>query len=92
MRVRVDDVSLWYDVLSPAVVPVGDHMHQRPVIVGVHGGPGIDSASLATALAPLTDSAQVIRHDQRGHGRSDGRRALGTQLQPVPTPSRLFLV
>jgi pimeloyl-ACP methyl ester carboxylesterase len=71
MRVRVDDVSLWYDVLSPALVPAGDRMQERPVLVGVHGGPGGDSASLATTLAPLTDVAQVIRYDQRGHGRSE---------------------
>lgn len=67
MRARVDGVSLWYDVLSPAVVADGE----RPVLVGVHGGPGIDSWSVGAGLAPLADVAQVIRYDQRGHGRSD---------------------
>lgn len=71
MRVRVNGVSLWYDVMSPAFVADGDRMVERPVLVGVHGGPGIDSSSIAEGLAPLADVAQVVRYDQRGHGRSD---------------------
>ncbi len=71
MRVLVGDVSLWFDVLSPAVVREGERLIERPVLIGVHGGPGVDSAALGEILSPLRDVAQVVRYDQRGHGRSD---------------------
>lgn len=64
-------MSLWYDVMSPSVVIEDGRVVERPVLLGVHGGPGIDSSSIAAGLAPLADVAQVVRYDQRGHGRSD---------------------
>jgi len=71
VRVQVNDVRLWYDVLAPQVVLEQDQLVERLTVIGVHGGPGIDSTSLLGALAPLGDVAQLIRFDQRGHGRSD---------------------
>ena len=46
-------------------------MRQRPALIGLHGGPGLDSTKLRYQLAPLADTAQLIVPDQRGHGRSD---------------------
>ena len=46
-------------------------MKRRPVLIGLHGGPGVDGTGLRHSLAPLADVAQVIVPDQRGHGRSD---------------------
>lgn len=40
-----------------------------PVIV-IHGGPGMDHATLAADLAPLERHHRVIYYDQRGGGRS----------------------
>ena len=48
---------------------------QRPTLVAVHGGPGLDHINMKQTLAPLTDDAQIIFYDQRGHGRSDHSKA-----------------
>jgi pimeloyl-ACP methyl ester carboxylesterase len=71
MRVSVGDVSLWFDVSGPSVVPAGAGVIERPTLVAVHGGPGADHVNLKDALAPLADHFQLLFYDQRGHGRSD---------------------
>lgn len=70
-----DGARLWFDVLSPEGEVTEDGVLWRPTIIGVHGGPGIDSTAMADVLAPLGDVAQVLRYDQRGHGKSDRRTA-----------------
>ena len=78
-RVQVNGTGVWFDVLSPAVRLGQDELVELPQVIGVHGGLGIDSTSLLTVLTQLTNVAQVIRYDQRGHGRSDpGRPAQWT--------------
>ena len=42
MRISLGDASLWFDVSGPSVVPQGDTTAERPVLVAVHGGPGLD--------------------------------------------------
>jgi len=54
-----DGVRLWY----------AERGHGSPVIV-IHGGPGMDHATLAADLAPLERRHRVIYYDQRGGGRS----------------------
>jgi pimeloyl-ACP methyl ester carboxylesterase len=71
MRISVGDVSLWFDVSGPAVIPDGAAVIERPTLVAVHGGPGADHINLKDALAPLADHFQLLFYDQRGHGRSD---------------------
>ncbi len=71
MRISLGDVALWIDVSGPAVIPQGDTMAERPVLVTVHGGPGLDHLTVRTALGPLTEDFQVLYFDLRGHGRSD---------------------
>jgi proline iminopeptidase len=46
-------------------------MVERPVLVAVHGGPGLDHTSVKSALAPLAEDFQVLYFDLRGHGRSE---------------------
>lgn len=74
MFAAVSGARLWFDVLSPEVIVDNDTLKERPTVIGVHGGPGIDSTSLIQILGPLTDIAQTIRYDQRGHGLSDPGR------------------
>ena len=62
MRVSVGDARLYFEVFGQG---------RRPVLIGLHGGPGADGTKLRFQLARLQDSAQVIVPDQRGHGRSD---------------------
>ena len=71
MRVSLGDVSLWFDVSGPSVVPRGDTTIERPVLVAVHGGPGLDHMTVKSALGPLADDFQALYFDLRGHGRSD---------------------
>ena len=44
---------------------------ERPTLVAVHGGPGLDHINLKAELAPLAKDVRVLYYDQRGHGRSD---------------------
>jgi pimeloyl-ACP methyl ester carboxylesterase len=71
MMIDLGDIRLWFDVSGPSVVPRADAAVQRPTLVAVHGGPGLDHMNMKTALAPLAEHVQVIYYDQRGHGRSD---------------------
>ncbi len=62
---------LWFDVLSPEIGVLDAGVVARRPVVGVHGGPGIDSTAMAGVLSPLGDVAHTLRYDQRGHGRSE---------------------
>jgi proline iminopeptidase len=71
MRVRVNGTELWFDVDGLALVPDGARMRRRPTVLVVHGGPGsYDHSYLAAHFGPLTEQAQVVYLDLRGHGRS----------------------
>jgi predicted alpha/beta-fold hydrolase len=71
MRISLGDVSLWFDVSGPSVIPQEDTTAERPVVVAVHGGPGLDHMTVKSALGPLAEDFQVLYFDLRGHGRSD---------------------
>lgn len=71
MRIALRDVRLYVDVSGPALVPEMQEMRERPTIVTVHGGPGLDHSVMKVGVADLADHAQLIYYDQRGHGRSD---------------------
>lgn len=71
MRIDLGEVRLWFDVDGLQLVPDGAEMRQRPVVVVLHGGPGFDHTLYKDDLWRLTDVAQVVYLDQRGHGRSD---------------------
>ena len=71
MRVSVGDCRLYVDVEGLALVPDGPTMRERPTVVVLHGGPGFDHTGLKPDFGALTDVAQVVYYDHRGHGRSD---------------------
>lgn len=70
VNVRIGGVELFVEVLDQ---PQAESLRSgpRPVLLGLHGGPGFDGAKLRYELKPLTDLATVMVPDQRGHGRSD---------------------
>ena len=70
MRISLGDVSLWFDVSGPSVIPQGDTTVERPVLVAVHGGPVLDHMTVKSALEPLAADFQVLYFDLRGHGMS----------------------
>lgn len=71
MRVAVGDVRLFFEVSGPQWILGDEPLRRRPVMIGLHGGPGRDGTKLRHQLAALADTVQVIVPDQRGHGRSD---------------------
>lgn len=71
MRVRVDDIDIFFDVLSPKLEPLGEVMAERPTLLLLHGGPGFDHTHFRPAFDVLGSDAQVVVIDHRGQGRSD---------------------
>lgn len=73
MRVDIGDgVRLFVDIDGLGLVPDGPTMVERPTVVLLHGGPGLDHSWFkASAWIDLTDIAQVVYYDHRGNGRSD---------------------
>lgn len=72
MRVSIGDVRLFVDVDGAGLVPDGASMRERPTLVMLHGGPGLDHTPFKQSFfSPLTTVAQVVYYDHRGNGRSD---------------------
>jgi pimeloyl-ACP methyl ester carboxylesterase len=72
MHVHVNGTRLWFDVEGPSLVPDGAEMRERPTVVALHCGPGsYDHSYFKPDFARLSESAQVIYLDLRGHGRSE---------------------
>jgi pimeloyl-ACP methyl ester carboxylesterase len=71
MQVLVNGVRLFFDVEGAGVVPDGSTMREKPTLVLLHGGPGLDHSIYKPAFSSLADIAQVVYLDHRGNGRSD---------------------
>ena len=72
MQIDVNGTRLWFDVDGPALVPDGNEMRLRPTVVLVHGGPGTyDHSYFKPDFTRLTEHAQIVYVDLRGHGRSE---------------------
>ena len=71
MWVSVNGVRLFFDVEGASLVPDGPSMRQKPTIVLLHGGPGLDHSIYKPSFSSLADIAQVIFLDHRGNGRSE---------------------
>lgn len=72
MRVDIGDgVHIWFDVEGAGLVPLDATMVERPTLVLLHGGPGMDRSGSGPGCSSLTDVCQVVYYDHRGQGRSD---------------------
>lgn len=71
VRVAVDKVQLYFDVEGCGLAAQSNVMVQRPTLVLLHGGPGVDHSFFKPEFSAMADAAQVIYLDQRGSGRSD---------------------
>ena len=71
MRIEVNGVRLFFDVEGAKFVPDGPRMREKPTLILLHGGPGMDHSSFKPAFSQYVDIAQVIYIDHRGNGRSD---------------------
>jgi proline iminopeptidase len=91
MQVAVNGTRLWFDVDGASLVPDGSTMRERPTVVLVHGGPGSwDHAYYKPDFAPLTEHAQVVYLDLRGHGRSDWGAAADWTFEACADDLRAF--
>jgi len=71
MRIEINGVRLFFDVEGAKLLPDGAVMHERPTLILLHGGPGMDHAHYMPAFSELADVAQVIYIDHRANGRSE---------------------
>ena len=82
MHVSVNGVRLFFDVEGARLVPDGSTMREKPTLVLLHGGPGLDHSGYKPRFSRLADVAQVIFLDHRANGRSDaGPRETWTLAQ-----------
>jgi proline iminopeptidase len=70
MKIAVNGVELFFDVYGSSLGPRGNELIEKPVIVALHGGPGIDHSQFVPWLTPIADQAQLVLVDHRGNGRS----------------------
>jgi pimeloyl-ACP methyl ester carboxylesterase len=71
MRVAVNGTRLFFDVEGAKLVPDGAMMREKPTVIFLHGGPGMDHTGYKPRFSQLADICQVIYLDHRGNGRSD---------------------
>jgi pimeloyl-ACP methyl ester carboxylesterase len=71
MRVEVNGVRLFFDVDGAKLVPEGPTMREKPTLILLHGGPGMDHSTYKPAFSQFADICQVIYIDHRGNGRSE---------------------
>jgi proline iminopeptidase len=82
MRVEVNGVRLFFEVEGAKLVPDGPAMRERPTLLLLHGGPGLDHSAYKPLFAGFADVCQVVYLDHRGNGRSDaGPRECWTLAQ-----------
>ncbi|PHS08239.1 MAG: prolyl aminopeptidase [Kordia sp.] len=74
MKILIEpNVHLFVDIEGVSLVTDTSIMREKPTLILLHGGPGYDHASFKPAFSQLSDIAQIIYYDHRGHGRSDHR-------------------
>lgn len=71
MRVLVNGIRLFFDVEGAAFVPESRAMREKPTLILLHGGPGMDHTGYKPRFSQLADVCQVVYLDHRGNGRSD---------------------
>lgn len=72
MRIDIGDgVRLFVDVEGAGWTRVGNRLEQRPTLLLLHGGPGMDHSGYRSFFGRFADVAQVVYYDHRGNGRSD---------------------
>jgi pimeloyl-ACP methyl ester carboxylesterase len=90
MQALVNGVRLFFDVDGASLVPEGPTMRERPTVLLLHGGPGLDHSIYKPAYCRLTDIAQVVFLDHRGNGRSESGAAQTWNLAQWADDVRAF--
>jgi pimeloyl-ACP methyl ester carboxylesterase len=72
MFVAVNGAKLFFDTVGAQLDVVGAELRQKPALIALHGGPGLDHLVLRPFFDRFADIAQVVYVDLRGNGRSAG--------------------
>jgi pimeloyl-ACP methyl ester carboxylesterase len=72
VKAHTNGVDLFFDVEGTQLVADGPWMRERPTVILLPTGPGLDHSLYKEHVGPmLAEDAQVVYVDQRGSGRSD---------------------
>jgi pimeloyl-ACP methyl ester carboxylesterase len=72
VKVHVNGTVLFFDVEGPQLALEGPWVRERPTLLLLPTGPGVDHSLYREHMGPsLAESAQVVYLDLRGAGRSD---------------------
>ncbi len=72
MYANINGTRLFFDVVGSKLALVADDLKEKPTLIVLHGGPGLDHLGLRSFFDRFSDIAQVIYVDHRGNGRSMG--------------------
>jgi pimeloyl-ACP methyl ester carboxylesterase len=81
MHIEVNGARLFFDTVGTQLAIDGDPMVERPTLIVMHGGPGLDHATLRPYFDRFADTHQVVYIDHRGNGRSTGSPETWTLAQ-----------
>jgi proline iminopeptidase len=70
--VNIGDANLYFEIYGHELELKENGVEQRPTIVVLHGGPGIDHTFEVEFSRECAEFAQVVLYDHRGNGRSSG--------------------
>lgn len=68
--INIGDTKIYFEVYGSELDLSHDTLVQKPTVIALHGGPGLDHTYQTHFLKNLSDVAQVIFIDLRGNGRS----------------------
>jgi hypothetical protein len=60
MRIRINGIDLFVDVHGPALARRDGATVERPVLLALHGSPGLDHANLVPWLEVLADDLEAL--------------------------------
>lgn len=69
---NIGDAKLYYEIYGNELEMTADGMQQKPTLVVLHGGPGLDHSFEIEFSRECAPFAQTILVDLRGNGRSTG--------------------
>lgn len=70
MYAKLNDTELYFDVEGAGLRNVHGKLENKPVIIALHGGLGLDHGYLRHGVGNLRNDAQLLYVDLRGQGRS----------------------
>ena len=68
--VNIGDTKIYYEIYGSELELTQDGVREKPTLVVLHGGPGVDHTFEVEFSKNCASFAQVILYDHRGNGRS----------------------